>query len=363
MSLLPPLDGPLRLPVVAAPMFLCSGPALVTAQCQSGIVGSFPALNARSEGELGDWIDQIGEENAVASATTPGRYVAPFAVNLIAHRSNYRFEQDLDTVVRAQVPIVITSLGARPDVNEAIHAYGGVVLHDVVSDEFARKAIEKGADGLIAVAVGAGGHGGSISPLALVQELRAWFDGPLLLSGAIAHGRSILAAMAAGADLAYVGSAFLATREANTSPSYKQMIIESSSRDIVYSASFTGIPGNYLRGRSSLLASTLRTSQSRAPRPWSPPLVSMTRRRGGTSGVLGTESASSTARTGRRMSWHAFGGSTTTPFTSWNRFSGRVSHTFVNRNRTAREGERVAGHCGRLPTRIVARAPLERVHP
>jgi nitronate monooxygenase len=242
------LSGPLTLPVVGSPMFICSGPELVTAQCQAGIVGSFPALNARPQSLLGDWLDRIVEENAGYAAANPSAFVAPFAVNQIVHRSNDRLEHDMAVIVEHQVPIVITSLGARPEVNEAVHSYGGIVLHDVINNDFARKAVEKGADGVIAVAAGAGGHAGTQSPFALVQEIREWFDGPILLSGAIAHGRSVLAALAAGADFAYVGSAFLSTTEANADPGYKKMIVESTAKDIVYSNLFTGVHGNYLRG-------------------------------------------------------------------------------------------------------------------
>ncbi|MEU4427788.1 nitronate monooxygenase family protein [Actinoplanes sp. NPDC024001] len=241
------LQDRLSLPVVAAPMFLCSGPELVAAQCQAGVVGSFPALNARPASLLTDWLAQISESNAAFAAANPGVKVAPFAVNQIVHRSNRRLEQDMAVIVEHRVPIVITSLGARPEINEAVHAYGGLVLHDVISNEFARKAIDKGADGIIAVAAGAGGHAGTQSPFALLQEIRAWFDGPLLLSGAIAHGRSILAAQAAGADLAYVGSAFLATTEAMAGPAYQEMIVAGTAKDIVYSNLFTGVHGNYLR--------------------------------------------------------------------------------------------------------------------
>lgn len=248
MTLPPVLAGPLTVPVLAAPMFIYSGPELVAAQCQAGVIGSFPALNARPQSMLGDWIAQVTESNAAFAAGNPDRDVAPFAVNQIVHRSNDRLEQDLATVVEHRVPIVITSLGARTEVNEAVHSYGGIVLHDVINNTFARKAVEKGADGLVAVAAGAGGHAGTQSPFALLQEIREWFDGPLLLSGAIAHGRSILAAQAAGADLAYVGSAFLATAESRASEEYKQMIVSSTAEDIVYSNLFTGIHGNYLRG-------------------------------------------------------------------------------------------------------------------
>ncbi len=248
MSLPEVLRSPLSLPLVASPMFIASGPALVTAQCQAGVIGSFPALNARPATLLDDWLHEIAENNATFAAQNPDAVVAPFAVNQIVHKSNDRLEADMDLVVKHEVPIVITSLGARPEINEAVHSYGGIVLHDVINDRFAHKAIEKGADGLIAVAAGAGGHAGTQSPLALLQEIRAWFDGPLLLSGAIAHGRSILAALAAGADFAYVGSAFLATHEANVVEGYKQMIVDSGAGDIVYSNLFTGVHGNYLRG-------------------------------------------------------------------------------------------------------------------
>ncbi|UGT41389.1 nitronate monooxygenase family protein [Nocardia yamanashiensis] len=242
------LSERLRLPAVASPMFIVSGPELVIAQCQAGIVGSFPSLNARPQSQFREWLVRINEELAKWDADNPEQPAAPYAVNLIVHKSNDRLEEDLATVVEFRVPIVITSLGARPDVNEAVHSYGGIVLHDVINDFFARKAVERGADGLIAVAAGAGGHAGAQSPFALVQEIRAWFDGPLLLSGSIAHGRSILAAQAAGADLAYIGSAFIATDEANAVPGYKQMIVDSAAGDIVYSNLFTGVHGNYLRG-------------------------------------------------------------------------------------------------------------------
>ena len=248
MSLPPILSGPLTVPVLASPMFIYSGPELVAAQCQAGVIGAFPSLNARPQSALGEWIDQIVQSNAAFAEANPDAYVAPFAVNLIVHKSNDRLAEDLATVVEHQVPIVITSLGAREDVNEAIHSYGGIVLHDVINNRFARKAIEKGADGLIAVAAGAGGHAGTQSPFALVREIREWFDGPLLLSGAISHGHSILAARAAGADLAYIGSAFLAAEESRAPQDYKQMIVDSTAADIIYSNLFTGIHGNYLRG-------------------------------------------------------------------------------------------------------------------
>lgn len=248
MALPPVLSGPLSVPVVASPMFIASGPDLVVAQCTAGVIGAFPALNARPASRLGDWLDEIRERCGAYRAEHPAAIVAPFAVNQIVHRSNDRLEADMATIVEHQVPIVITSLGARPEINDAVHSYGGIVLHDVINDAFAHKAIEKGADGLIAVAAGAGGHAGTLSPFALVQEIRSWFDGPLLLSGAIAHGRSVLAAQAAGADFAYVGSAFLSTREANVVDDYRQMIVSSSASDIVYSNLFTGVHGNYLRG-------------------------------------------------------------------------------------------------------------------
>ncbi|MGJ6121465.1 nitronate monooxygenase family protein [Mycolicibacterium sp. Y3] len=248
MALPDVLRNDLALPVVAAPLFLCSGPELVIAQCSAGVVGSFPALNARPAAVVREWLEQITTTLEDRRREHPDGVTAPFAVNQIVHKSNERLDEDVQACIDFKVPIVITSLGARADVNDAIHSYGGIVLHDVINDRFARKAIEKGADGLIAVAAGAGGHAGTISPFALVQEIRAWFDGPLLLSGAIGHGRSILAAQAAGADLAYIGSAFLATTEARTEDAYKQMVTTSGASDIVYSNLFTGVHGNYLRG-------------------------------------------------------------------------------------------------------------------
>ncbi|TCU61291.1 nitronate monooxygenase [Novosphingobium sp. PhB57] len=236
---LPASFDSLRLPVIAAPMFIVSTPELVVAQVRSGIVGSFPALNARPASQLDDWLCQISEE-------TEG-YDAPFAVNLIVHKSNNRLEEDLKVLERHKVPLVITSLGAIPEVNAAVHGWGGKVMHDVIDNRFARKAVEKGADGLIAVATGAGGHAGPQSPFALMQEIRAWFDGPLALSGAIACGRSILAAQAMGADFAYIGTPFIATREANAAEAYKQAIVDGNADDIVYSSLFTGVHGNYLR--------------------------------------------------------------------------------------------------------------------
>ena len=245
------LKDRLRLPVVAAPLFIISHPPLVTEQCKAGVVGSFPALNARPEAQLDEWLAEITETLAGHDAKNPDRPSAPFAVNQIVHKSNTRLEHDLRMCVKYKVPIVISSLGAVPEVNDAIHSYGGIVLHDVISVRHAHSAIRKGADGLIAVAAGAGGHAGPLSPFALVQEIREWFDGPLLLSGAIATGRAILAAQAMGADLAYVGSPFIATPEARAVDEYKAMIVESDAKDIVYSNHFTGIDGNYLKGSIS----------------------------------------------------------------------------------------------------------------
>ena len=247
MSLPEVLSRRLRLPLVAAPLFIISTPELVIAQCKAGIVGSFPALNARPAAQLEQWIERITRELAEHDRLHPERPSAPFAVNQIVHRSNERLEQDMAVCVRHKVPIIITSLGARPEINQAVHSYGGIVLHDVINNKFAHKAIDKGADGLIAVAAGAGGHAGTLSPFALVQEIRQWFDGPLLLSGSIASGSSILAAQAMGADLAYIGSAFIATREANAVDGYKQMISQASADDIVYTNLITGVHGNYLK--------------------------------------------------------------------------------------------------------------------
>lgn len=244
---LPPLFDRLRLPVIASPLFIISGPELVIAQCKAGIVGSFPALNARPQTLLDEWLHQITEELAAWNRANPDRPAAPFAVNQIVHKSNDRLEQDLATCAKWQVPIIITSLGAREDLNTAVHGWGGITLHDVINDRFARKAIEKGADGLIPVAAGAGGHAGTLSPFALMSEIRSWFDGPVALSGAIATGRSVLAAQATGADLAYIGSAFIATAEARADAAYKQAIVEGGASDIVYSDLFTGVHGNYLR--------------------------------------------------------------------------------------------------------------------
>ncbi|MEQ1403887.1 nitronate monooxygenase family protein [Neorhizobium sp. Rsf11] len=242
------LKDRLRLPVVASPLFIISHPELTLAQCKAGVVGAFPALNARPESQLDEWLAMITEDLAAYNAANPERPAAPFAVNQIVHTSNKRLEHDLMMCVKYKVPIVISSLGAVPEVNAAVHSYGGVVLHDVINNRHANSAIRKGADGLIAVAAGAGGHAGTLSPFALVQEIREWFDGPLLLAGAIATGGGILAAEAMGADMAYIGSPFIATHEARASESYKQMMVDSNAADIVYSNYFTGIHGNYLKG-------------------------------------------------------------------------------------------------------------------
>ena len=252
---LPLILTQLRIPVIGSPLFIVSNPKLVIAQCTSGIVGSFPALNARPQAQLDEWLHEITEALAAWDRKYPERTSAPFAVNQIVHRSNDRFEHDMHICAKWKVPIIITSLGARVELNEAVHAWGGITLHDVINDHFARKAVEKGADGIIAVAAGAGGHAGLWSPFALVQEIRAWFDGPLVLSGAIATGGAILAAQAVGADLAYVGSPFIATEEANSSDAYRQAIVNSGAADIIYSDLFTGVHGNYLR--SSIVNSGL----------------------------------------------------------------------------------------------------------
>ena len=247
MSLPKALQGKLRLPVIGAPLFIISHPALVIAQCKAGIVGSFPALNARPISQLDEWLHEITETLAAHDRAHPESPAAPFAVNQIVHKSNARLDEDMELTVKWKAPIVITSLGAREEVNVAVHSYGGVTLHDIINDRFAHKAIEKGADGLIAVAAGAGGHAGPISPFALVQEIREWFDGPLALSGAIANGGAVLAAQAMGADLAYIGSAFIATTEARAVEDYKQAIVEGRADDIVGSNLFTGVFGNYLK--------------------------------------------------------------------------------------------------------------------
>ncbi|XAZ23948.1 nitronate monooxygenase family protein [Sinorhizobium sp. B11] len=237
----------LRLPVIGSPLFIISHPALTLAQCKAGVIGAFPALNARPESQLDEWLAIITEDLADYNARHPERPAAPFAVNQIVHMSNKRLEHDLMLCVKYKVPIVISSLGAVPEVNAAVHSYGGIVLHDIINNRHANSAIRKGADGLIAVAAGAGGHAGTLSPFALVQEIRAWFDGPLLLAGSIATGGAILAAEAMGADMAYIGTPFIATEEARASDAYKQAIVEGAAADIVYSNYFTGVHGNYLK--------------------------------------------------------------------------------------------------------------------
>jgi len=244
---LPPILQGLRIPVIGSPMFIVSNPKLVIAQCTSGIVGSFPALNARPAEQLDEWLHEISEALAAWNRDHPERPAAPYAVNQIVHRSNDRFDHDMAVCAKWKVPIVITSLGARVELNQAVHSWGGITLHDVIDDRFARKAVDKGADGVIAVAAGAGGHAGRWSPFALIQEIRQWFDGPLILSGAIASGGAVLAAEAMGADLAYIGSPFIATEEANAPGGYKQAIVDSGAADIVYTDLFTGVHGNYLR--------------------------------------------------------------------------------------------------------------------
>ena len=241
------MQGKLSIPVVGAPLFIISGPELVIAQCKAGVVGSFPALNARPAEMLDKWLTQINEELDAYNQANPDSPAAPYAVNQIVHNSNDRLMHDVEACVKHKVPIVITSLGARPEVFDAIHSYGGICLHDVINNKFAKKAIEKGADGLICVAAGAGGHAGVLSPMALIQEVREWFDGPVLLSGSIATGDSVLAAQAMGADLAYIGSAFIATTEANADPAYKQALVDYAASDIVYTNLFTGVHGNYLK--------------------------------------------------------------------------------------------------------------------
>ncbi|ANL45285.1 2-nitropropane dioxygenase protein [Rhizobium phaseoli] len=247
MALPPILKDKLRLPVIGSPLFIISHPALTLAQCKAGVVGAFPALNARPESQLDEWLAEITEELARHDATHPQRPAAPFAVNQIVHMSNKRLEHDLSLCVKYKVPIVISSLGAVPEVNAAVHSYGGIVLHDIINNRHAHSAIRKGADGLIAVASGAGGHAGTLSPFALIQEIREWFDGPLLLAGAISTGGAILAAEAMGADMAYIGSPFIATQEARAADAYKQAIVEGAAADIVYSNYFTGVHGNYLK--------------------------------------------------------------------------------------------------------------------
>ncbi|WP_296678100.1 nitronate monooxygenase family protein [Novosphingobium sp.] len=245
-----PLPAPfdrLRLPVIGSPLFIVSGPELVIAQCKAGIVGSFPSLNARPSGVFDEWCHRITEELAAHNRDNPDRPAAPFAVNQIVHKSNNRLDEDMEVCAKWQVPMIITSLGAREDLNKAVHGWGGIVMHDVINDRFARKAIEKGADGLIPVAAGAGGHAGVLSPFALMQEIREWFEGLIALSGSIACGRSILAAQAMGADFGYIGSPWIATKEANAAEGYKNAIVDGRADDIVYSNLFTGVHGNYLR--------------------------------------------------------------------------------------------------------------------
>lgn len=246
------LKDNLRLPVIASPLFIISHPELTLAQCKAGVFGAFPALNARPESQLDEWLSMMTEDLAAYNAANPEKPAAPFAVNQIVHTSNKRLEHDLGLCVKYKVPVVISSLGAVPEVNAAIHSYGGIVLHDVINNRHANSAIRKGADGLIAVATGAGGHAGTLSPFALVQEIREWFDGPLLLAGAIANGGAILAAQAMGADMAYIGSPFIATTEARASEAYKQAIVDANANDIIYSNYFTGIHGNYMK--SSIIA-------------------------------------------------------------------------------------------------------------
>ncbi len=243
---LPAIFDTLRLPVIGSPLFIISGPELVIAQCKAGIVGSFPALNARPQAQLDEWLHQITEELAAHNRDNPDSPAAPYAVNQIVHKSNNRLEEDIATCAKWQVPVTITSLGARVELNDAVHAWGGITLHDVINDRFARKAVEKGADGLIPVGAGAGGHAGVTSPFALMQEIREWFDGPVALSGSIGTGASVLGCQAMGADLAYIGSAFIATKEARASDGYKDGIVDGQASDIVYSDLFTGVSGNYL---------------------------------------------------------------------------------------------------------------------
>ncbi len=244
---LPPVFDKLRLPVIGSPLFIISNPKLVIAQCQAGIVGSMPALNARPASQLDEWLAEITEALAAWDRANPNQPAAPYAINQIVHKTNDRLEHDMMVCAKYRVPIVITSLGARPEINQAVHSWGGIVLHDIINNTFAHKAVDKGADGLIAVAAGAGGHAGVKSPFALVQEIREWFDGPLALSGSMSTGDAVLAAQAMGADLAYIGSAFIATDEARASEAYKQCIVDSTSDDIVYSSLFTGVHGNYLK--------------------------------------------------------------------------------------------------------------------
>src|SRR3954451_11592353 len=243
---MPPVLANLPLPIIGSPLFIISNPKLVIEQCKAGVVGSMPALNARPAAQLDEWLAEITETLAAYNKAHPDSPAAPFAINQIVHKSNDRLDHDMEMAVKYKVPVIITSLGARVDVNEAIHSYGGIVLHDIINNAFARKAVEKGADGLVAVAAGAGGHAGRLSPFAIIQEIRMWFDGPLALSGSIATGGAVLAAQAMGADFGYIGSPFIATEEARASDDYKQAIVDGTSDDIVYSNLFTGVHGNYL---------------------------------------------------------------------------------------------------------------------
>jgi len=247
MPRLPKIFQNLRLPVIGSPLFIVSTPSLVIAQCKAGVVGTMPSLNARPSSQLSEWLDEITTALAAHDKAHPEAPAAPFGINLIVHKTNERHEHDLEVIAKYKVPFVITSLGARPEVNDAVHAYGGFVMHDIINNAFAHKAIEKGADGLIAVAAGAGGHAGMKSPFALIQEIRQWFDGPLALSGAMATGSAVLAAQAMGADFAYIGSAFIATEEARAKDSYKGAVVDCNSDDIVYTNLFTGVHGNYLK--------------------------------------------------------------------------------------------------------------------
>jgi len=265
MSKLPPVLAAQKFPVIASPLFIISNPKMVIEQCKAGVIGSMPALNARPASQLDEWLAEITETLAAYNQANPGNPAAPFAINQIVHKSNDRLEHDMALCVKYKVPVIITSLGAREEINQAAHSYGGVVMHDIINNKFARKAIEKGADGLIAVAAGAGGHAGTKSPFALIQEIRQWFDGPVALSGSIASGGAILAAQAMGADFAYIGSAFIATEEARAAEAYKQAIVDCNSDDVVYSNLFTGVHGNYLAPSIRAAGSTPRICQNRTP--------------------------------------------------------------------------------------------------
>ena len=286
MTLPSPLCDNLRLPVIGSPLFIVSGPELVIAQCKAGIIGAFPALNARPQSVLDEWLHQITEELAAHNRDNPNAPAAPFAVNQIVHKSNDRLDQDIATCAKWQVPLVITSLGAVEDLNKAVHGWGGITMHDVINDRFAHKAIEKGADGLIPVAAGAGGHAGVTSPFALMQEIRQWFDGPVALSGSIAHGASVLAAQAMGADFGYIGSAFIATKEANSDASYKQGIVEGRASDIVYSNLFTAYMAIICAALSRARDSTPTICRRAITRRWiSGPAATPTRKPGKISGA------------------------------------------------------------------------------